>query len=238
VHGGGQEITEKMKALGKEPKFVGGLRITDADTLEISQMVLIGKISSMIVGLIAKNGGVGVGISGNDGGLVIAEKMPKQKVNVNGREEVIDLGLVGVIKDVNTKLIDTLLDAGYIPVVSPIAIDKDGDSLNINADSVAGELAIALKAFKFVSLTDVDGVMDKERKNLYHRLTVKDVKKLMADNTISGGMIPKLESTINAVQKGVNSVHILNGNTEHSLILELFTDNGVGTMVTASLMNG
>ncbi|HJK70790.1 MAG TPA: acetylglutamate kinase [Methanocorpusculum sp.] len=237
VHGGGPEITEKMKALGKEPKFIGGLRVTDAETLEIAQMVLAGKISSAIVSLIAKNGAHGVGVSGNDGGLVIAEKMPLKKIMVGDHEEEVDLGFVGEIREINSKLLETLLDAGYIPVVSPLAIDRKGNDLNINADTMAGEIAVALKAFKLISLTDVDGVMDKERTQVFHRLTLKNVDALMADGTISGGMIPKLEASVNAVRHGVEGAHVVNGNSEHNLLLELFTDDGVGTMITASMIS-
>ena len=169
VHGGGPEITEKMKMVGKEPKFVGGLRVTDEDTLEIAQMVLAGKISNMIVSMIAKNGAKGVGISGNDGGLVIAEKTGLKKVQVGDKEIEVDLGLVGDIREINPQLLETMLDAGYIPVVSPLALDKKGNDLNINADTMAGELAVALKAYKLISLPDVDGVMNKDRTELYHR---------------------------------------------------------------------
>lgn len=237
VHGGGPEITEKMKAVGKEPKFVGGLRVTDKDTLEIAQMVLAGKISNTIVSMIAKNGAKGVGISGNDGGLVIAEKTGLKKVQVGDTEIEVDLGYVGDIREINPQLLETMLDAGYIPVVSPLALDKKGNDLNINADTMAGELAVALKAYKLISLTDVDGVMNKERSEIFHRLTLKKVDALMADGTISGGMIPKLEASVNAVRHGVEGAHILNGNSEHNLLLELFTDSGVGTMITASMMS-
>lgn len=237
VHGGGPEITEKMKAAGKEPKFVGGLRVTDEDTLEIAQMVLAGKISNTIVSMIAKNGAKGVGISGNDGGLVIAEKTGLKKVQVGDKEIEVDLGFVGDIREINPQLLETMLDAGYIPVVSPLALDKKGNDLNINADTMAGELAVALKAYKLISLTDVDGVMNKERTELYHRLTVKNIDALMADGTISGGMIPKIEASVNAVRHGVEGAHILNGNAEHNLLLELFTDFGVGTMITASMIS-
>ncbi|MBO5367344.1 acetylglutamate kinase, partial [Methanocorpusculum sp.] len=223
VHGGGPEITEKMKAVGKEPKFVGGLRVTDKDTLEIAQMVLAGKISNTIVSMIAKNGAKGVGISGNDGGLVIAEKTGLKKVQVGDHEIEVDLGYVGDIREINPQLLETMLDAGYIPVVSPLALDKKGNDLNINADTMAGELAVALKAYKLISLTDVDGVMNKERTELYHRLTLKNIDALMADGTISGGMIPKIEASVNAVRHGVEGAHILNGNAEHNLLLELFT---------------
>ena len=237
VHGGGPEITEKMKAVGKEPKFVGGLRVTDKDTLEIAQMVLAGKISNTIVSMIAKNGAKGVGISGNDGGLVIAEKTGLKKVQVGDHEIEVDLGYVGDIREINPQLLETMLDAGYIPVVSPLALDKKGNDLNINADTMAGELAVALKAYKLISLTDVDGVMNKERTELYHRLTLKNIDALMADGTISGGMIPKIQASVNAVRHGVEGAHILNGNAEHNLLLELFTDFGVGTMITASMIS-
>ena len=237
VHGGGPEITEKMKAAGKEPKFVGGLRVTDEDTLEIAQMVLAGKISNMIVSMIAKNGAKGVGISGNDGGLVIAEKTGLKKVQVGDREIEVDLGFVGDIREINPQLLETMLDAGYIPVVSPLALDRKGNDLNINADTMAGELAVALKAYKLISLTDVDGVMNKDRTELYHRLTLKNIDALMADGTISGGMIPKIQASVNAVRHGVEGAHILNGNAEHNLLLELFTDFGVGTMITASMIS-
>ena len=237
VHGGGPEITEKMKMVGKEPKFVGGLRVTDEDTLEIAQMVLAGKISNMIVSMIAKNGAKGVGISGNDGGLVIAEKTGLKKVQVGDKEIEVDLGLVGDIREINPQLLETMLDAGYIPVVSPLALDKKGNDLNINADTMAGELAVALKAYKLISLTDVDGVMNKDRTELYHRLTLKNIDALMADGTISGGKIPNIQASVNAVRHGVEGAHILNGNAEHNLLLELFTDFGVGTMITASMIS-
>lgn len=237
VHGGGPEITLKMKALGKEAKFVGGLRVTDEETLEIAQMVLAGKIGNMIVSMIAKNGAKGVGISGNDGGLVIAEKTPIRKMMVGDEEVEVDLGFVGDVKEINSNLLETLLDAGYIPVISPLALDRKGNDLNINADTMAGEIAIALKAFKLISLTDVDGVMNKERTEIFHRLTLKNVDALMADGTISGGMIPKLEASVNAVRHGVEGAHILNGNSEHNLLLELFTNDGVGTMITASMIS-
>jgi len=231
VHGGGPEITEKMKAMGKEPKFVSGLRVTDLDTLEIATMVLAGKISNTIVSLIAQNGARGVGISGNDGNLVIAKKMDAQKVIIEDREEEVDLGFVGEIQRVNPGLLRTLLDSGYIPVVSPLAIDEAGNNLNINADTMAGELAVALDAGKLVSLTDVDGVMDLSRTKIYHRLTLGEVESMIADGTIQGGMIPKLSACIYASRNGVERCHIINGNAPHNLILELFTDLGVGTMI-------
>lgn len=231
VHGGGPEITEKMKALGKEPRFVGGLRITDADTLEVAQMVLVGKISTNIVALIAKAGGQGVGLSGTDGNMIIARRMDRKKVTIGGVEEMVDLGHVGEIEEVNPALLLTLLDKGYIPVVSPIAIDRKGNSLNINADTAAGDIAIALSAEKLISMTDVDGVMNKDRSKVYHRLTLPEIDAIVASGAIGEGMIPKVQSVEKAVVSGVPSAHIINGNRGHNLLLELFTDEGVGTMI-------
>ena len=232
VHGGGPEITEKMQAMGKEPKFVGGLRITDAETLEIAQMVLVGKINDGIVSLIARGGARGVGLSGNDGNLMIARKMDPQKVKEGNRVRKVDLGFVGEIETVDPAVLLTLLDKGYIPVVAPIAIDREGTSLNINADTAAGEIAVALKAFKLVNLTDVDGVMDAGRTQIYRRLTTAELERLIADGTVSGGMIPKITSSLNAVKNGVEQAHIINGTRGQTLLLELFTDAGVGTMIS------
>lgn len=232
VHGGGPEITEKMKALGKEPKFIGGLRVTDEDTLEVAQMVLEGKIQSNIVSLISKCGGKGVGLSGSDGNLILARKMDRQKVTIEGKEEEVDLGHVGEIEMVRPDLLTALLDSDYIPVVSPIAIDRFGKNLNINADTAAGDIAIALRAFKLISMTDVDGVMDSGRTRLFHKLTSSEAERMFADGTISGGMIPKVKSLMDAVKNGVPNAHIINGNTPHNLLLELFTVDGVGTMFT------
>jgi acetylglutamate kinase len=232
VHGGGPEITEKMQAMGKEPKFVGGLRITDRETLEIAQMVLVGKINDGIVSLIARGGARGVGLSGNDGNLMIARKMDPQKVKDGNRVKKVDLGFVGEIVQVDPSVLHTLLDSGYIPVIAPIAIDREGTSLNINADTAAGEIAVALRASKLINLTDVDGVMDAERTQIYRRLTTAELERLIGDGTVSGGMIPKIAASLNAVKNGVEQAHILNGNRGHNLLLELFTDAGVGTMIS------
>lgn len=231
VHGGGPEITDKMKAMGKEPKFVGGLRITDEETLEIAQMVLVGKINSNIVSLITKSGGLGVGLSGNDGNLIIARKMDPQKVHVAGKEQEVDLGHVGEIEEINPAVLNTLLDKGYIPVVSPIAIDRSGQSLNINADTAAGEIAISLKAYKLINMTDVDGIMDASRTHVYRRMHVREAEQLMGRGVISEGMIPKVSSLVRAVNSGVSYGHVINGNIAHNLLLEMFTDEGVGTMI-------
>ncbi|MHC1626986.1 MAG: acetylglutamate kinase [Methanoculleaceae archaeon] len=232
VHGGGPEISRKMKAMGKEPRFVGGLRITDRETLEIAQMVLVGKINDNIVSMIAKEGALGVGLSGNDGNLIIARKMDVQRVIVEGREEVVDLGHVGEIEEVNPDILTVLLDRGYIPVIAPIGMDREGMSLNVNADISAAEVAIALRAFKLVTLTDVDGVMDRGKGRLYHRLSTGEALSLIEDGVVAGGMIPKVRGCVRAIRSGVGSAHIINGNRSHTLLLELFTDMGVGTMIT------
>ncbi len=232
VHGGGPEITEKMKALGKEPKFVGGLRITDDETLEVAQMVLVGKINTNIVSLISKAGGKAIGISGNDANLIIARKMDRQLVRVNNQEQEVDLGHVGDIEEIHPEILNTLLDNGYIPVIAPLAIDRAGNDLNINADTAAGEIAIALKAYKFISMTDVDGIMDKERTKVFRQITKSDAEQLITTGVVSEGMIPKVMAVLHAIQDGVTYSHIINGNISHNLILELFTAEGVGTMLT------
>jgi acetylglutamate kinase len=232
VHGGGPEISEKMKALGKESVFVGGLRVTDQETLELAQMVLVGKIHSGIVSLIAKCGARGVGLSGSGGNLIIAKKMELQKVNVKGVEKEVDLGHVGEIECINPAILNTLLDNNYIPVIAPIAIDRSGGSLNINADTAAGDIAVALKAFKLINMTDVDGVMDAKRTKVYHKLNIDEANAMLKSGAIGEGMIPKATSVIRAVENGVEYAHIINGNVEHNLILELFTRDGVGTMIS------
>jgi acetylglutamate kinase len=232
VHGGGPEISEKMKAMGKESVFVGGLRVTDPETLEIAQMVLVGKINKGIVSLIAKCGARGVGLSGSDGNLIIAKKMELQKIEVGGVQKEVDLGQVGEIEWIDPAILNTLLDTRYIPVVSPIAIDRLGASLNINADTAAGDIAVALKAYKLVNMTDVDGVMDAKRTMVYRKLTISEANAMRKSGAIGEGMIPKVSSVIKAVENGVNFAHIINGNIEHNLILELFTRDGVGTMIS------
>lgn len=232
VHGGGPEISEKMKAMGKESVFVGGLRVTDQETLEIAQMVLVGKINSGIVSLIAKCGARGVGLSGSDGNMIIARKMDLQRVDIGGVQKEVDLGHVGEIEWIDPALLNTLLDKSYIPVVAPIAIDRYGGSLNINADTAAGDIAIALKAYKLVNMTDVDGVMDAKRSKVYRKLTIDEANSMQKSGAIGEGMIPKVGSIIKAVENGVRYAHIINGNIEHNLILELFTRDGVGTMIS------
>jgi acetylglutamate kinase len=232
VHGGGPEISEKMKQMGKESVFVGGLRVTDQETLEIAQMVLVGKINKGIVSLIAKCGARGVGLSGSDGNLIIAKKMELQKIEVGGVQKEVDLGHVGEIEWIDPAILNILLEKTYIPVVSPIAIDRSGRSLNINADTAAGDIAVALKAYKLVNMTDVEGVMDKGRTKVFRKLTIAEANTLLKSGAIGEGMIPKVSSVIRAVENGVSFSHIINGNVEHNLILELFTRDGVGTMIS------
>jgi acetylglutamate kinase len=188
-----------MKAMGKESVFVGGLRVTDQETLEIAQMVLVGKINKGIVSLIAKCGARGVGLSGSDGNLIIAKKMDLQRVDVGGVQQEVDLGHVGEIECIDPAILNTLLDKNYIPVVAPIAIDRFGGSLNINADTAAGDIAIALKSYKLVNMTDVDGVMDAKRTKVFRKLSIGEAISLQKSGAIGEGMIPKVSSIIKAV---------------------------------------
>lgn len=223
VHGGGNEITRWLDKVGKKAQFIDGLRVTDAETVEIAEMVLVGKISKELVYLIGKYGGSAVSLSGKDGGLVTAKKIKARN----------DLGFVGDVAAVNTKVIKHLIEDEYIPVISSIGVDKKGQTFNINADHFASALAGALKARKLILLTDVKGVFDKKKK-LIQRIKVNEIGGLIRNKTIQGGMIPKLQSAAEAVKKGVKSVHIIDGRVEHSILLELLTDHGVGTMIYAA----
>ncbi len=233
VHGGGPEITEKMERMGKKPEFVAGLRVTDSETLEIARMVLVGNVNSKIVSLISKHGGKGVGLSGSDGSLIVARKMAPQRVNVEGIEKEIDLGWVGETEVINPEIVTILADKGYIPVISPIAADDKGNDLNVNADTVAGDIAAALQAKKLISLTDVPGILSdpKDRETRISRIAYDEIERLICENIISGGMIPKVKSSAQAIEGGVGQVHIIDGSMPHSLLLELFTDEGIGTMI-------
>jgi acetylglutamate kinase len=230
VHGGGPEITEKMELLGKKPKFVAGLRITDKDTLEIARMVLLGNINAELVSLIGKYGGKGIGLSGKDGQLLVARK--KAPFIVEG-EEPVDLGWVGEVERVNPEIILITAGKGYVPVVSPIAVDIEGNSLNVNADTAAGEIAIALRAKKIISITDVEGVKLKndDPASVISRFAISDFGRLVRDGVITGGMIPKVEACVRAVENGVEKAHIIDGRRPHAILLELFTDRGIGTMI-------
>ncbi len=232
VHGGGPEITQAMEKMGKKSKFVEGLRVTDEETLDIVKMVLVGKINTDIVSRINKFNGKGVGLSGKDNKLILAKKK-LHKIIKEGREKEIDLGHVGETVKVNPEVVDILTDRGYIPVISPVGITEDGNSLNLNSDTVAGDIAAALGAKKLVILTDVPGIMkDLEDKNsLINEIKVSDIDSLIKENIIEGAMIPKLEACANAVKGGVKRAHIIDGRVKHSILLELLTDEGIGTMI-------
>ena len=232
VHGGGPEITRLMERLGKKPTFVCGLRITDDETMEIAQMVLVGNVNERIVSLIGTHGGKGIGLSGNDGALIVAKKKRKQKVGRAGEEQVVDLGWVGEIETINAEILNLTSEQGYIPVISPIAVDIAGNSLNVNADSVAGEIAATIKAKKLILLTDVPGVLSDpdDLTTLIARTTPLELQELIAKKVIGAGMIPKVEAGLRAAEGGVTA-HIIDGRKPHSLLLELFTDEGIGTMI-------
>jgi len=232
VHGGGPQIEAMLKKAGVQSQFAGGLRITDAKTLEIVEMVLAGSINKSIVGYINAAGGKAIGLCGKDGNMVIAKKATRRVVDSNSNiEKVVDLGFVGEPDKVDTAVLDTVLGRDLIPVLAPVCAAADGGSFNVNADTFAGAIAGALKAKRFLLLTDVPGVLDKN-KELIKEMSVADVRALIADGTISGGMIPKVETCIYALEKGVEGVVILDGKVPHAVLLELFTDHGAGTLIT------
>ncbi|MDF2627357.1 MAG: acetylglutamate kinase [Symbiobacteriaceae bacterium] len=230
VHGGGPEVSNMSKRLGLEARFVDGLRVTDAATMEIAQMVLVGKTNREIVTHLGQHGVKAVGLSGHDGGLVRATKHVHLSVKTG---EPADLGFVGDVSEVNVDVLESLTRAGFVPVISPIGLGPKGESYNINADTVAGEVAAALKAEKLVLLTDVEGVRaDKDDPaSLLARVTAEEITGWMARGKIEGGMIPKLQCCLTALEAGVSRVHIIDGRVRHSLLLEIFTDKGSGTMV-------
>ena len=220
-----------LKRLDIKSEFRSGLRVTDKKTVEIVEMVLAGSINKEIVMAINAEGGKAVGLSGKDGNMVVAEKVRRTEIDPDSNiEKVIDLGFVGEPKRVNRAVIDMLLGAELIPVIAPVAPGADGETYNVNADTFAGAIAGALNAARLLFLTDVPGVLDKDGK-LLKELTVAEVKALIADGTISGGMIPKVETCMEALEQGVEGVVILNGKTPHSVLLELFTDHGAGTLI-------
>lgn len=226
VHGGGPDISSALKTYGIESKFINGLRVTDDETIKVAQMVLVGKTNKEIVAGINRKGGKAVGISGIDGALLECEKLYAE---VDG--ERADIGHVGEIVKVNDELLEHLTNDEYIPVVAPIGTDKNGNNYNINADSAAGAIACALKAEKLMLLTDVDGVKDADG-NVIFEINTPTVRKLINDGTIDGGMIPKALGCVKAINSGVKRVHIIDGRIPHSILLEIFTDEGIGTMIT------
>jgi acetylglutamate kinase len=231
VHGGGPQIGEMLKRLGIKSEFAGGLRITDAATIEIVEMVLAGSINKQIVGFINEAGGKAVGLCGKDGNMVTARKVNRRVADPDSNiEQVIDLGFVGEPEKVDTMVLNQILGRDLIPVLAPLATSKDGVTYNVNADTFAGAIAGALNAKRLLLLTDVPGVLDKS-KNLIKELSADDARRLIADGTISGGMIPKVETCIYALEAGVEGVVILDGKVPHAVLLELLTDHGAGTLM-------
>ncbi len=226
VHGGGPEISSMMKRMGHQPTFVGGLRVTDAETMEIVEMVLAGKTNKGIVSLLAQQGARAVGLCGKDASLVVAQQMPCDEG---------DLGFVGEVTTVYPEILNLLSEQGYIPVVSSVAVGPNGESYNVNADHVAGHIAAAMGAAKLIVLTDVEGLYRdfSDKSSLIQRMNVKDAEDMIADGSADRGMIPKLEACITAVRGGVIAAHMIDGRQPHSLLIEIFTNTGIGTMITA-----
>ncbi|MEK7437161.1 MAG: acetylglutamate kinase [Pseudomonadota bacterium] len=228
VHGGGPQIEALLTRIGKKGEFVQGMRVTDAETMDVVEMVLGGSVNKDIVTLINQAGGKAVGLTGQDGAFIRAKKL--MLADKDKPKQMLDIGQVGEIASIDPQVISVLEAGGFIPVVAPIGVGANGESFNINADLVAGKLAEILKAEKLVLLTNTPGVLDKEGK-LITGLTAKDVDALFADGTLSGGMLPKISSALDAARNGVKSVHIIDGRVEHALLLEILTDQGVGTLI-------
>ena len=228
VHGGGPQIEQLLARVGKKGQFVAGMRVTDEETMDIVEMVLAGQVNKEIVELINQAGGKAVGLTGQDGGLVRATKMMVDSPDHPG--EQLDIGQVGVIEKVDPSVIQTLSANGFIPVIAPIGSGEGGETYNINADLVAGKVAEVLKAEKLLLMTNTQGVLDKSG-TLLTGLTARRIDELFADGTISGGMLPKISSALDAAKAGVNAVHIIDGRVDHALLLEIMTDEGVGTMI-------
>lgn len=233
VHGGGPKISSVMEKMGKKPMFIQGQRITDKETMDIVEMVLGGLVNKEIVSLINSYGGKAVGMSGKDGELIRAKRKLARRISPEtGADTLIDLGLVGEVTSVNTHVLSSLEKEGFIPVISPIGVGSKGETLNINADYVAASIASTLKAEKFILLTDVPGIMDKKNQ-IVSTLTKKQIKKLVSDGTITGGMLPKVQACLKAVEGGVSKTHIIDGRVPHCLLLEIFTKKGIGTEIVA-----
>ncbi len=231
VHGGGPKINNIMEKMGKKPTFIHGQRVTDEETIDIVEMVLGGLINKQIVSLINNHGGLAIGLSGKDGKLIEARKKIIKKLSPEtGASEIIDMGLVGEVKKINPKILISMDESGFIPVIAPISAGKKSKTLNINADFVAGEIASALKAEKLILLTDVEGIKDKKDK-LIPTLSMKKTRTLIANKTISGGMLPKVAACQKALEGNVQKTHIVDGRTPHALLLEIFTEEGIGTEI-------
>lgn len=233
VHGGGPQIGSLLERLNIESNFIDGLRVTDGQTMDVVEMVLGGLVNKEIVALLNKNQGKAVGISGKDGNLIRARQLKFKRKGSKPADAAIDIGQVGEVVSINTEILEVMKDSDFIPVIAPIGTDSDGASYNINADSVAGEIASVLNAEKLILLTNIAGVQDKKG-NVLTGLSIKQVDKLIADKTIQGGMLPKVECALNAVKNGVHSATIVDGRVEHAVLLEIFTDEGVGTLISKS----
>ena len=230
VHGGGPQIGRMLKQLGITSEFRQGLRVTDDATMDVVEMVLVGKVNKNIVNLINLNGGSAVGLSGKDGHLISARKLEMVVEKKDAPPEIIDLGKVGEVVRINTSLITTLQAQGFIPVIAPVGVDEEGATYNINADTVAGAVAAALGAMRLVLLTDVSGVLDKDR-TLISSLDIQEASQGIADGVLTGGMIPKIQCCMEAVDAGVEKAHILDGRVENCILLEFFTNSGIGTEI-------
>lgn len=233
VHGGGPQIGDLLKKIGKESKFVDGMRVTDSETMDVVEMVLGGLVNKDIVNLIMRHGGQAIGLTGKDGHLIRARKLT---ITRNSPEleapEIIDIGHVGEVESIDTSVLDSMMGSGFIPVIAPIGVCGDGHSYNINADLVAGRMAEALNAEKLILLTNTEGLLDGDGK-LLTGLSANDVDHLIENGTIHGGMLPKINCAIDAVKNGVNAAHIIDGRVPHAVLVELFTDEGVGTLISA-----
>ncbi len=228
VHGGGPDISSALKTFGIESEFVDGLRVTDEETMNVARMVLIGKTNKEIVSLLGTKGGKGLGISGIDGKLIECQKYYAE---VDGKKT--DIGYVGDIVNINSKVLEVLTKDDYIPVIAPIGVDEDGNSYNINADTVAGAVAAAIEAEKLILLTDTEGVKESaDSDEIVYKIDKEGINKMIDDGKIVGGMIPKVKGCIEAIEAGVKNVHIIDGRIPHCLLLEIFTDSGIGTMIT------
>jgi acetylglutamate kinase len=231
VHGGGPQINETLKRYGIVSEFVRGMRVTDEQTMAVVEMVLTGQVNKEVVGYLNQHGGRAVGLSGKDGNLLLCEKMLQEIRNDDGSVEMVDIGFVGNVVKVNEELIQTLEQGKFLPVIAPVGVGVNGESYNVNADLVAGKVAGALKAEKLMLLTDVSGVKGKNDK-LISSIPLAEVSRLIDDGTISGGMIPKVECCVDALNDGAKKAHIVDGRVKHAVLLEIFTDVGVGTEIT------
>lgn len=232
VHGGGPQIGKLLERMGRESRFVGGMRVTDAETMDVVEMVLGGMVNKEIVNLINSKGGRAIGLTGKDGSLIQARKLTLRQIGSGAEAELVDLGYVGEVANIDAAVVQMLERSDFIPVIAPIGVGEDGRSYNINADLVAGKLAEVLRAEKLILLTDTAGVLDKSGV-LLTGLDSERVEGLIADGTIHGGMLPKVGCALDAVQAGVRSAHIIDGRVEHAVLLELLTDEGVGTLIRA-----